>query len=76
MATTTPFVVADNTHVEQPDSPTAAPHPEEMKGTVTATFGKYASFTATGRTTPAGVISVAILTLAVFLPLIALSRRR
>ncbi len=45
------------------DQPTDAPltHPEEMKGTVEFKFGKFATITATGRTTPAGLIGAAVL---------------
>jgi hypothetical protein len=35
---------------------TAAPHPEGMKGAVEFRLGSYASVTATGRATPAGVM--------------------
>ena len=57
-------------------SATAAPHPEEMKGTVTFSLGKFASVTATGRATPAGLISAAVLLLAVLLPAAIAFRRR
>jgi hypothetical protein len=40
------------------DEPTNEPstHPEEMKGTVEFNLGNLATVTATGRTTPAGLI--------------------
>ncbi|MGE0221640.1 MAG: hypothetical protein AB7F35_06635 [Acetobacteraceae bacterium] len=58
------------------DSPTAAPHPEEMRGTVTCRIGNFASMTATGRATPAGLISAALLVCAILVPTLALLRRR
>ena len=58
-----------------PNGATAAPHPEEMKGTVTFKVGSMASVTATGRTTPAGLISAALLACAILVPL-CLARRR
>lgn len=51
-------------------------HPEEMKGTVEFTFGKLATMTATGRTTPAGLIGAAMLVSAVLIPLAIMTRRR
>ena len=59
-----------------PDSTTAAPHPEEMKGTVTCKLGNFASMTATGRATPAGLISAALLVCAVLVPVLGFVRRR
>jgi hypothetical protein len=44
-----------------PDTSTAAPHPEEMKGTVSLNIGKWVSVTATGRATPAGFACAALL---------------
>jgi hypothetical protein len=61
---------------DEPESPTAAPHPEEMKGTVEFKFGKLGTITATGRTTPAGLIGVAVLVSAVLIPLAVMVRRR
>jgi hypothetical protein len=58
------------------ESVTAAPHPEEMKGTVTFRFGSLASITATGRATPAGLISAALLACAVLVPVLGVFRRR
>jgi hypothetical protein len=57
-------------------SMTAAPHPEEMKGTVTFKLGNWASVTATGRATPAGLISAALLACAVLIPVLRVFRRR
>jgi hypothetical protein len=39
---------------EDPDTSTVAPHPEEMKGTVTFKLGNWASTTATGGLCPPG----------------------
>ncbi|HEY0184889.1 MAG TPA: hypothetical protein VGC09_18975 [Rhodopila sp.] len=57
-------------------SGTAAPHPEEMKGTVEMKFGKLATITASGRTTPAGLISAAVLVSVVLIPLAMMIRSR
>ena len=51
-------------------------HPEEMKGTVELNFGKLATITATGRTTPAGLIGAAVLVSSVLIPLVIMLRRR
>jgi len=59
-----------------PDSSTAAPHPEEMKGTVTLNIGKWVSVTATGRATPAGFACAALLACALLVPLAIAARRR
>jgi len=58
------------------DSPTAAPHPEEMKGTVKLTIGQWVSVTATGRATPAGFACAALLACALLVPLAIAARRR
>jgi hypothetical protein len=58
-----------------PESPTAAPHPEEMKGTVSLNIGKWVSVTATGRATPAGFAFAALLACAVLVPLAMVARR-
>ncbi len=60
---------------EDSGSPTAAPHAEEMKGTVELRFGRFASMTATGRATPAGLVSAALLVAAVLFPLTLIVRR-
>ncbi len=57
-------------------SPTASPHPEEMKGTVEFKIGNLATITATGRTTPAGLTCAALLVAAVLFPLAMMIRRR
>ncbi|MFO1029235.1 MAG: hypothetical protein U1E70_29030 [Acetobacteraceae bacterium] len=49
--------------------PTAASHPEEMTGTVTCSIGNWATFTASGRATPAGLVSAALLLGAIMIPL-------
>jgi hypothetical protein len=51
-------------------------HPEEMKGSVELKFGNLAAITATGRTTPAGLIGAAVLVSAVLIPLAMMIRRR
>ena len=60
------------------DQATNAPstHPEEMKGTVELKLGNLATVTATGRTTPAGLIGAAVLVSAVLIPLAMMIRRR
>jgi hypothetical protein len=55
---------------------TAATHPEEMKGTVEFKLGNFATVTAKGRTTPAGLIGAAALVSAVLIPLAMMIRRR
>jgi hypothetical protein len=57
-------------------SATAAPHPEEMKGTVEFKLGNLATITATGRTTPAGLICAAVFVSAVLIPVAMMIRRR
>jgi hypothetical protein len=56
-------------------STTAAPHPEEMKGTVEFRLGRYASVTARGRATPAGLATAALLVATVLIPFAWLLRR-
>ncbi|HEX4366236.1 MAG TPA: hypothetical protein VH023_05370 [Rhodopila sp.] len=51
-------------------------HPEEMKGTIAFKLGNLATVTATGRTTPAGLIGAAVLVSAVLIPLALMIRRR
>jgi hypothetical protein len=58
------------------DGPTAAPHPEEMKGTVNLSIGNWVSVTATGRATPAGFIAAALFACAVLVPLLRVTRRK
>jgi len=57
-------------------SPPGPAHPEEMKGTVTWRLGRFAEVTATGRTTPAGLVSAALLAGAIMIPLAWMIRRR
>lgn len=56
-------------------SMTAAPHPEEMKGTVEFRLGRVASVTASGRATPAGLATAALLVTAILLPFAWLLKR-
>ena len=58
------------------DSQTVAPHPEEMTGTVTFNLGRFATMTATGRATPAGLVAAALLAGAILIPLGRMLRRR
>lgn len=51
-------------------------HPEEMKGTIELKLGQLGTITATGRTTPAGLIGAAVLVAAVLVPLAVIVRRR
>jgi hypothetical protein len=57
-------------------SGTAAPHPEEMRGEVTVSLFDMATMTASGRTTPAGLISAALLMGVIMLPILWMVRRR
>jgi hypothetical protein len=68
--------VFDPEEASSPDSATAAPHPEEMKGTVHLNIGKWVSVTATGRATPAGFICAALLACSLLIPLAVGARRR
>jgi hypothetical protein len=54
----------------------AAPHPEEMKGAVTFKVRDWVQFTASGRTTPAGLVCAALLVCALLIPVVIASRRR
>ncbi|MCB8880009.1 hypothetical protein ACELLULO517_07170 [Acidisoma cellulosilytica] len=51
-------------------------HPEEMKASVSLRIGETISLTATARATPAGLVASALITAAVMVPLIWISRRR
>lgn len=57
-------------------SATAAPHPEEMRGQVTFSLFDMATMTASGRTTPAGLVSAALLAGVIMLPILWMVRRR
>jgi hypothetical protein len=57
-------------------SSTAAPHPEEMRGTVRFSLFDMATMTASGRTTPAGLVSAALLAGVIMLPILWMVRRR
>jgi hypothetical protein len=57
-------------------SETAASHPEEMKGTLDLTIGKSVSIKAVARATPAGLVAAALLTAAIFIPIIWLASGR
>jgi len=50
-------------------SVTAAPHPEEMKGTIRFAMGDLATLTVSGRATPAGLICAGLLICGVLLSL-------
>jgi hypothetical protein len=64
----------DADHSEVPD--TAAPHPEEMTATMEIKAGERFSWKATARTTPAGLISAALLVSAVVIPALWFRKRR
>lgn len=51
------------------ESPTAAPHPEEMRATMNVSIGKWVSVDATLRATPAGFIGIACLVSAILIPI-------
>ena len=56
-------------------SPTAAPHPEEMKATIEFRAGKSISLIASSRATPAGLAMAALLVSAVLIPLVLITRQ-
>lgn len=56
-------------------SATAAPHPEEMKGTIRLAMGDFATRTMSGRATPAGLICAGIFLCGGLLSLATLARR-
>jgi hypothetical protein len=65
-------------HIDTDDSEvldTAAPHPEEMTATMEIKAGEYFSWKATARTTPAGLVSAALLVSAVVIPVLWFRRR-
>jgi hypothetical protein len=57
-------------------SSTAAPHPEEMKGTIGFRIGNSVFVRASGRATPAGLAMAALLVSAILLPMLWLATRR
>jgi hypothetical protein len=57
-------------------SPTALPHPEEMRATVELRFGKHVTLRATARTTPAGLVAAALLLTAILVPVMWGVRQR
>jgi hypothetical protein len=56
------------------DEPREAAHPEEMRATLTLRVGDRINLTATARATPAGLVAAALITTAVMVPLIWISR--
>jgi hypothetical protein len=54
----------------------AAPHPEEMRATVDLTIGRSITIKATARATPAGLVTAALLVVAILIPMIWLTRTR
>ena len=67
-----PLTASINRHPEtENQSETAAPHPEEMKGTLDLAIGNAVSVKATFRATPAGLIGAAMLAAAIPLPTIS-----
>ncbi|HEY1863842.1 MAG TPA: hypothetical protein VGG77_09165 [Roseiarcus sp.] len=57
------------------DASAAAPHPEEMRGTVRFRIGNWVSIDATARATPAGLITLGLLVTAIAAPLLIAGRR-
>jgi hypothetical protein len=57
------------------DASTAAPHPEEMRGTVRFRIGNSVSIDATARATPAGLITLGLLVTATAVPLLIVGKR-
>src|SRR5438046_831411 len=61
--------------VARSDQPASAPaHPEEIRAKVKLRLGKRSRLNATLRTTPAGLVTAAIMTAAIFLSIAALVR--
>ena len=58
------------------DGSTAAPHPEEMRGTVRFRIGNSVSIDATARATPAGLIALGLLVTAIAVPLLVAAKRK
>jgi hypothetical protein len=56
--------------------PTAAAHPEEMKGTVELRITKHVTLKATARATPAGLVGAAVLLSAILIPIMWRKRLR
>lgn len=54
----------------------ATPHPEEMRATVNIAIGRSVMITATARTTPAGLVTAALLVVAILVPMIWLAGPR
>ena len=53
----------------------AAPHPEEMRATMELSAGDRFSWKASVRTTPAGLVTAALLVSAILIPVLWLKRR-
>jgi hypothetical protein len=51
------------------------PHPEEMRGTVRFRIGNSVSIDATGRATPAGLVTLGLLVTAIAVPLLIVGKR-
>ena len=54
---------------------TAAPHPEEMRGTLRIWIGNSVSLDATARATPAGLITLGPLVAAIAVPLLIVGKQ-
>jgi hypothetical protein len=57
------------------DRSAAAPHPEEMRGTVRFRIGNSVTIDATARATPAGLITLGLLVTAIAIPLLIVGKR-
>jgi hypothetical protein len=57
------------------DASTAAPHPEEMRGSVRLQIGNSVTIDATARATPAGLVTLGLLVTAIALPLLIVGKR-
>jgi hypothetical protein len=57
-------------------SPTASPHPEEIRATVELRFSKHVTLRATARATPAGLVAAALLLTAILVPVMWGVRQR
>jgi hypothetical protein len=57
-------------------SPTASPHPEEMRATVELRVSEHVTLRATARMTPAGLVAAALLLTAILVPVMWGMRQR
>ena len=58
------------------NSPTPAPHPEEMRATINLSIGKRVSVNAALRATPADFIAIACVMSAILIPIMRAKKKR